>query len=95
MGVCMSIRQVGEGFSLLAGRCHDNHKSLMQTPPLPESSSPLLSLCAVEDEREMLLFVPRGPKVTSPHRETCVLFESQRPPDVNLQDISCGQGAAQ
>lgn len=47
VGVCMSIRQVGEGFSLLAGRCHDNHESLMQTPPLPESSSPLLSLSAL------------------------------------------------
>lgn len=52
MGACMSIRLefVGEGVSLLTGRCHDNHESLMQTPPPPCAHS---SLCTVEDEWEM------------------------------------------
>lgn len=44
MGVSISMRQkfVGEGVRLLTGRCHDDHKALLQPPSPPPT--PLLRM---------------------------------------------------
>lgn len=84
-GGCISSRQfVGEGVCLLAGRCHDNHKSLMQPPSLFLHLTAHSSLCCLGWVGNVITSASRA-TVTSSHRK-----HSQCPPDVNLQPISYG-----